>query len=122
QSHAIYDEGYNYGFVRRQNIELFAGPSEDAARIDNPVRRNTVFGLMYLMQAALVRFLPGDDDWGKVIRDAPMDDVFTGVDWAPGFGNANWVAHPPRDIFVRISDLLVIGREHSEEIGFVTDV
>jgi hypothetical protein len=122
ESHALYDDGYNYGFVRRQAIELFSAPSEDSPRIDNPVRRNTVFGLMYLMQGALVRFLPVDGDWGKIVRDDPMDDVFMGTDWTPGFTDANWVVRPPRDIFVRISDLLVIGREHSEGIGFISDV
>lgn len=121
-SHPLYEDGYNYGFVRRQNLELFSGPSEDAPRVDNPVRRNTVFGLMYLMQGALVRFLPVNDEWGKIIRDDALDDVFTGLDWTSGFGDANWAVSPPRDIFVRLSDLLVIGREHSEEIGYVSDV
>jgi hypothetical protein len=121
ESHAVYNDGYNYGFVRRQNLELYSAPSEDAPRIDNPVRRNTVFGLMYLMQGALVRFLPVDDEWAKFVRDDPMDDVFTGTDWTAGFTDANWVPTPPKDVFIRLSDLLVIGREHGEEIGYVSD-
>lgn len=120
QSHALYEDGFNYGFVRRQNLELFSAPSEDAPRIDNPVRRNTVFGLMYLMQGALVRFLPVDDQWAKYVRDDILDNVFTYTDWTFGFTEANWVANPPKDIFIRISDLLVIGREHFEAIGYVT--
>ncbi|MFO7323442.1 MAG: L,D-transpeptidase family protein [Chloroflexota bacterium] len=120
QSHPLYEDGYNYGFVRRQNLELFSAPSEDAPRIDNPVRRNTVFGLMYLMQGALVRFLPVDDQWAKFVRDDNLDNVFTYTDWTFGFTEANWVTNPPKDIFIRISDLLVIGREHFEPIGYIT--
>lgn len=119
RSHELYP-GYNYGFVRRQNVRLFSAPDARAPQIDNPVRRNTVFGMMYLMQGALVRFEAVDNEWGRIVKDDDIDDSFTYMDWTLGFSEANWRFDPPREIYVRIADLLVIGREHFEPIGFVT--
>jgi hypothetical protein len=120
QSYPLNDGVYNHGFVRHQRIRLFAQPDIRAPRVDNPVRRNTVFGMMYLMQGALVRFVPVNEHWGRYIKDDPEDDVFTPNDWTFGFTDANWSIQPPEDIYVRIADLKLIGPEQSQPVGFVT--
>ncbi len=121
ESHPVYEDGYNYGFVRRREIKLYYEPDVNAEQIDNPVRRNTVFGMMYLMQGALVRFLPVDDEWAEVIRDDEEDNIFMGTDWKSSFGDANWIAKPPRNIYVRLEDLLVIGRDHFAGINYISN-
>lgn len=120
RSAALRMDVFNYGFVRHQRIRLFSQPDIRAPRIDNPVRRNTVFGTMYLMQGAMVRFVPVNQHWGRIVRDDPEDNVFTPTDWRFSFSEANWAQTPPPDVFVRIADLKLVDPSHFQPIGYVT--
>lgn len=115
------ETGFNYGFVRQQGIRLYSAPDVESPQVDNPTRRNTVFGLSYLMQGALLRFLKVDDEWGQIVRDDDYDKTFSHDDWTFGFTEANWATNRPEHIFVRLEDLMVVDEENSADLGYVTD-
>ncbi|MEO0599259.1 MAG: hypothetical protein AAF126_24320, partial [Chloroflexota bacterium] len=64
-------DAFNYGFVRNNTTNLYLEPSVQGLKVDNPARRNSTYGTPYLMRSSLVRFVPVNDNWGRVIWDDP---------------------------------------------------
>lgn len=94
---------YNYGFVRGINTSLFLIPNQDAPLFDNPIRPGSVYGNRYVYRGALLRFLPVNDQWGLLVIDEPVDDVYN-------FSS----------VYVRIEDLRIIDLSTLSPIGFVS--
>lgn len=65
---------YRYGFIIPAGVAIFRHPREDA-QLHNPIIKSTRFGIHLLMQGALVRYLPVDDEWAELIPDNDRDNV-----------------------------------------------
>jgi hypothetical protein len=123
-SAAIIMGQYNYGMVRANETNLYLEPSEEGGKLDNPARRTSTYGTPYLMRGAVIRFLPVNENWGKVIWDDAEDNAWTYTDWTFGFQQANWNQFDLRDrpdIYVPLDKLKVLPYEKFSPIDFVTD-
>lgn len=117
---------FNYGFVRSSNnVQLYTAPDSQAEKVDNPTRRTSTYGTPYVMRGSLLRFIPVNDQWGKIIYDDPVDDVFTYTDYSFIFTEANWAnwnKYTRPDVYVALDTLKIIDKSHTDPIGYVTDV
>jgi hypothetical protein len=95
-------EQYNYGFVIPQNIELFLEPNENSEQIENNYRADSTLPNSYLMQGALIRVLPVNDEWAEIIMDDDIEFEYEG--------------HSP---YVRISDLELVNPEIATGIDYI---
>ena len=65
---------FNYAFVKYEGIPVYYQPNEDYF-MRNPVISASRFGVHLVMQGALIRYRPLDDEWAELIPDSPTDNV-----------------------------------------------
>ncbi|MEL6404749.1 MAG: L,D-transpeptidase [Chloroflexota bacterium] len=117
-------DAFNYGFVRNNTTNLYLEPSVQGLKVDNPARRNSTYGTPYLMRSSLVRFVPVNDNWGRVIWDDPEDNAWTWEDWTFALEEANWNEYNLRsrpDLYVPIDELKIISHDSMAGIDFITE-
>jgi hypothetical protein len=101
----VYDDQYNYAFVRREGISVYSQPAE-GYEVRNPVISASRFGVHLLMQGALVRYIPVDATWAELIPDDTTDNVKTRL---------------AERVFVKRADLWTISYEHVRPIDYFID-
>lgn len=70
----IYANQWNYAFLKYEGIDVYQSPNE-AQPIRNPLITASRFGVHLLMQGAMIRYLPVDDEWVRLIPDSERDNV-----------------------------------------------
>jgi len=101
----IYDDRYNYGFVRYEGISAYSRPDERFT-VRNPVISASRFGVHLLMQGALIRFVPLDATWVQLVPDSHTDNIRTRLS---------------SEIYIKRADLWTISMEHVQPIDYFID-
>lgn len=97
---------YIYGYVHVERISLYMEPSLDGRQFSNYLREAgsvRTIGRYYVMQGAILRTIPLNEEWGQVVTDATWD-VYEGA-----------------VVYVRYEELDLIPQSAFEPLGYLAN-